>query len=292
MFMEFWIVLAILTAFLWGFANIFLKLSTPKLGVTRLACLVVVIEGMLYFAAFYLWHNIAAIDLEYGVLAAVSAIVGMVAYICFFESVVDGQVAIVGTISAAYPSLTVIGAVTFLSESLTATQLVGVAAIICGIVALSYERNPHSRYSIPRRSLFFALLAFGLWGFWGLTAKIAVSKIGPGNVFGFYVISSVTVPLVYLWFRRIRSRPLNVEKPLWFSWVFGTAGLALNVSGTLVFSFALSAGLASLVVPISSAYPLVTVTMALLLLGEKLNRLQLAALACVITGLLLIVIVG
>jgi transporter family protein len=290
--MEFWFVLAVLSAFLWGLASIFVKLSTQKLGVTRMAGLVVVIEGMMYFAGFYFWHNNAAIDLEYGVLAAASAFVGMVAYLCFFESVVDGQVAIVGTISAAYPSLTVIGALALLSESLKATQLVGVAAIICGIVALSYERNPHSQYSIPRRSLFYALLAFALWGFWSLTAKIAVGKIGPGNVFGFYVISSVTVPLVYMWFRRIRLGPLNVEKPSWNSWVLGAAGLALNVSGTLVFSFALSMGLASLVVPISSAYPLVTVTVALLLLGEKLNRLQLTALAFVITGLLMIAIVG
>jgi len=290
--MEFWFILAILTAFLWGFANIFVKLSATKLGVTRLAGLVVVIESMMYFAGFFFWHNNAAIDLEYGVLAAASAYVGVVAYLCFFESVVDGQVAIVGTISAAYPSLTVIGALAFLSESLTAMQLVGIAAIICGIVALSYEQNPHSRYSIPRRSLFFALLALALWGVWGLTAKIAVSKIGPGNVFGFYVISSVTGPLVYMLFRRIRPGLLNVEKPSWVSWVFGAAGLALNVSGTLVFSFALSMGLASLVVPISSAYPLVTVTVALLLLGEKLNRLQLTALVCVITGLLMIAIIG
>jgi transporter family protein len=289
--MEFWFVLAILSVFLWGFANIFVKLSTPKLGVTRMAGLVAVIEGMVYFAGFYFWHN-AAIDLEYGVLAAASAFVGTIGYLCFFESVVEGQVAIVGTISAAYPSLTVIGALAFLSESLTATQLVGVAAIICGIVALTYKRNPHARYSIPRRSLFFALLAFALWGFWSLTAKIAVSKIGPGNVFGFYVISSVTGPLVYMWFRRIRPGPSNVVKLSWISWFFGAAGLALNVSGTLFFSFALSLGLASLVVPISSAYPLVTVTVAMLLLGEKLNRLQLTALACVITGLLMIAFIG
>ena len=104
---------------LWGFANIFVKLSTPKLGVTRIAGLVVVIEGMMYFAGFFFWHNNASIDLEYGALAAASAFVGMVGYLCFFESVVDGQVAIVGTISAAYPSLTVIGALAFLSESLT-----------------------------------------------------------------------------------------------------------------------------------------------------------------------------
>jgi transporter family protein len=119
-----------------------------------------------------------------------------------------------------------------------------------------------------------------------------ISKIGVGNVFGFYVISSVVAPLIYLCFRRIGHEALNAEKPTWASWVFGATGLALNVSGTLAFTFALSSGLASLVVPITSAYPLVTVTVALLLLGEKLDRLQVAALACVITGLLVIATIG
>ena len=76
------------------------------------------------------------------------------------------------------------------------------------------------------------------------------------------------------------------------SLVFGVVRLALNVTGTLVFTFALVGGLASLVVPISSTYPFVTVKAALLLLGEKLNRPQLGALACEITGLLLIAIIG
>ena len=110
-----------------------------------------------------------------------------------------------------------------------------------------------------------------------------------GNVFGFYVISAVTVPLVYMWFRSGHS---SVGKPSWTAWVFGATGLALNVSGTLVLTFALSMGFVSLVAPISSAYPLVTVTAAVILLHEKLNRLQLVALACVITGLLMIAIIG
>ena len=289
--MEFWFILAIMSAFSWGFASVFLKLSIPKLGVTRMVGLLPVVEGLMYFAGFWCWRNSAAVGLEYGALAAVSAFLGTVAYLCFFESVVAGQLAMVATISAAYPSLTVIGAVAFLSESLTVGQVVGVVAIICGIAALSYERNPHSEYSTPRRSLSFALLAFALWGLWSLTAKIAVSKIGAGNVFGFYVMSSVICPLVFLWFRSTRIDPLSV-KGSWAPWVFGAAGIALNVSGTLVFTFALNMGLASLVVPISSAYPLVTVMVALLLLGEKLNRLQLAALACVITGLLVIAFIG
>jgi len=290
--MELWFVLALLSALIWGFANIFAKLSTPKLGVARVAGLIVIIDSTLYLLGYGLWRSNSTIGLEYGVLAVASALAGVVAYLCFFESLLSGQVAVVGTISAAFPALTVIGALILLSETVTATQTGGLVAVICGIVALSYERNNNSQFAIPKRSLFFALLAFALWGVWSLTSKIAISKIGPGNVFGFYVISSLTIPLVYAWFRRSGSRAVKNERPSWIFWVFGATGLALNVIGTLIFSFALNIGQASLVVPISSAYPLVTVTMALLTLGEKLNRLQVIALVLVIIGLVSIGIVG
>jgi transporter family protein len=292
---ELWFVLASLCALLWGLAGVFAKLSTPKLGVARIAYLIVIIESVMYFAGFYCWHENMTISLEYGALAAVSALVGITAYLCFFESLMTGQVASVGTISAAFPALTVIGAVIFLSETLTVIQLVGLAAIISGVVGLSYEWKrgaPDAAHAIPRRSLFFALLAFALWGFWSLTSKIVVNKIGPGNVFGFYAISSFAVPFLYGGIQKIRSSSMNTEKPASKVWAFGAMSLALNVSGTFAFSFALKVGLASLVVPISSAYPLVTVTLALLLLGEKLNHPQLIALAFVIIGLIIIGSIG
>jgi transporter family protein len=288
--MELWYVLSLMTAVLWGFAVIFAKLSTPKLGVTRVVALMATVEPVMYGMGFLLWRNSVVVDLSYGVLATISATLGTAAYLCFFESVMQGQVAIIGTISAAYPSLTIVGALAFLSESPTAVQLVGVTAIVFGIAALSYGRNSHSQYSVPKRSLFFALLAFLLWGLWSLTNKIAVSKIGTGNVFGFYVISTTTVPLAYLLYQRIKHGPFGTMKDgsSWIFWFFGAAGLAVNVCGTFAFTSALSMGLASLVVPTSSAYPLVAVAVALLLLHEKLNRFQLASLACVIVGLFMV----
>jgi len=289
--MQFWFALAMLTALFWGLSSVFAKLSTPKLGVARVAVLIVVIESIAYFLGFFYWHSNVAIGFGYAFLAAVSAFAGVAAYLCFFESVLDGQIAIVGTISAAYPILTVIGALAFLSESLTASQLIAIGAIICGIIALSYESNPHSTYSVPRRSLLFALSAFVLWGLWSLTGKIVVSKMGAGDLFGFYVISTLTVPSAYVWYRR-RALHATAVEPSLASWTLGATGLALNVCGTLAFTFALTMGFASLVAPISSAYPLVTVIAALLLLGEKLNRLQLVALCLVIAGLLAIAIIG
>jgi transporter family protein len=204
----------------------------------------------------------------------------------------DGQVAVVGTISAAYPALTVIGALVFLSETLTTTQATALVAIVGGIVALSYERNPGEEHAMPRRSLLFALLAFALFGFWGLTSKMAINAIGPGNILGFYVISSLTVPLVYAWFRRVRPGLPGDSDPSRMTWAFGGAALAMNVCGLFAFSFALNAGFASLVVPISSAYPLVTVILAVALLHEKLDRLHMVALVFVIIGLIVIGVTG
>ena len=286
--MELWFLLAILVPFLWGCAGIFAKLSTPKLGVADIAVLIVVVNGTMYFLGFYYWHNKVPIALGDGVLAATSCMLGAIAYLCFFESIVDGKIAIAGTISAAYPALTVVGALVVLSETLTATQTIGLVAMVGGVVVLSYEPNPGSEHVTPRRSVFFALLAFVFWGMWGLTAKMAITAVGPENIFGFYAISSCAVPLVYLSFR---ARQLRARKPSRSAWAFGMTGLATNVIGTFCLSFALEKGYASLVIPISSAYPLVMVILAVAVLNEKLNRLHMIALAFIITGLVVIGIV-
>jgi drug/metabolite transporter (DMT)-like permease len=283
--LEIWFLLAVLSALLWGCADIFAKLSTQKLGVTRIAVLIVVIESPMYFLGFFFWHTTVAIVVGYAALAAASSFAGIVAYLCFFESILDGQIATTGTISAAYPALAVAGALLILSESPTTIQLEGVVMIMGGIIALSYERNPDSPHAMPKRSLFFALLAFALFGFWSLSSKIAVDKIGPGNVFGFYVISSTSVPVLYVWFRRVRSPQLFEFKPPWTAWLFGAITLAANVIGTFIFSFALNAGTAAVVVPVANASVLITVTLAVLLLKEKLNRFQLIALFFIIGGL-------
>jgi transporter family protein len=290
--MQLWFVLATVVVFLWGFDGILAKLSTPKLGVARIAVLIAVVDGLVYFLGFCYWRDNLPIAFGDGVLAATSCIVGAVAYICYFESITDGQIAIAGTISAAYPALTVIGALAFLSETLTTTQAISLVAIIGGVIALSYEPNPGSEHAMPRRSLFFALLAFVLWGFWGLTSKMAINAIGPGNIFGFYVLSSMIVPFAYVLFRRVRPERSRAGDPSRTAWVLGGAALALNVCGVFAFSFALNAGFASLVVPISSAYPLVTVVLAVALLREKLDRLHVIALVFVIVGLTVIGLTG
>ena len=290
--MEFWFVLALFVAFMWGVDGILAKLSTSKLGVARIAVLIALVDGLMYFSAFYLWHSNVAISFDDALFATISCVVGTIAYLCFFESIVRGQIAIVGTITAAYPALTVIGAFVFLSETVTTTQATALTAIIGGVAVLAYQPNPHSRYATPRKSIFFATVAFALWGLWGLSAKIAITRVGLAYMFAFYAISALTVPLLYAWLRASCTKQMNPERPPRTAWTLGVSALAVNVIGVLALSFALERGPASLVVPISSAYPLVTIIMAVTLLREKLNRLHMLALAFVVIGLVLIGVTG
>jgi transporter family protein len=286
--MELWFILALVAVLLWGSTGIFAKLSTPKLGVARVAVLIAVVEGTMYFLAFCYWRGNVSITFGNGVLATGACVLGVIAYLCFFESIMDGQIAIVGTISAAYPALTVVGALVLLSETLTASQAIGLVATVGGVVALSYEPHPGSEHAMPRRSAIFALLAFMLWGFWGLTSKMAVDRVGPGNILGFYAIATTSVPMLYAWLRRVRLWRLGTDSPPRAAWALGATGLAFSASGTFAYSFALGKGAAALVVPISSAYPLVTVVLAVALLHEKLSWLHVIALVAVLIGLIVI----
>lgn len=283
-----WFFLSFSVALFWGLSGIFAKYSTGRLGVARVALLIAGVEGSLYVIAYAVLREPHDFTLFEILLATASCIIGISGYLCFFESILVGQVAIAGTISAGYPALTVIGAVLFLSESLSGLQAMGVAMIIVGVVALSYEPDPSALGAIGRRSMMFAGFAFFAWGAWSLSSKVAIDMIGPGNIFAFYLVSSLTAPLLYAWLRTMWPAGGVPGTPSRKAWSFGAIALALNVFGAFAYSYALDTGYASLVVPISSAYPIITALLAMALLRERVNGVQAVALVGVVVGLVMI----
>lgn len=284
-----WFYLSLSVALFWGLSGIFAKYSTRRLGVARVALIIAVVEGILYTIAYFAWRDTSMeIGFWDAVLATASCLIGISGYLCYFESILEGQVAIVGAISAAYPVLVVIGAVLLLAEDLNSVQVAGVVAIIGGVMALSYEPDPGKAHSLNKRSLTFAVLAFFAWGVWSLTSKVAVEAVGAGNLFGFYIISSLTAPLMYAWARRVRPGRLNNEDPTRAAWMLGGVALMLNVFGAFAYTYALESGNASLVVPVTSAYPIVTALLAVAVLKERVSRAQAVALLTVVAGLVMI----
>ena len=285
---QLWFLLSVSVTLFWGLSGVLAKYSTGRLGVARVALLIAIVEGVMYSVAFLVLREPHHITLYEGAVATASCVIGVSGYLCYFESIMEGQVAIAGTISAAYPVLTVVGAVLLLSESLGSLQIVGVFLIIACVIAISYEPDKTAVNALNRRSLMFACMAFFAWGAWSLSSKVAVDMVGPGNLFGFYVISSLTAPVIYAWFRSIRPCRHQFSSPARIMWYLGAASLALNVFGAFAYTYALDTGMASLVVPISSAYPIVTALFAVTVLKERLNAIQALALVGIVAGLIAI----
>jgi bacterial/archaeal transporter family protein len=129
----------------------------------------------------------------------------------------------------------------------------------------------------------FAIAALVLWGVTGVTQKLSTNRISSERSFLWFCWAMVALSAAVL----VVARP---------HWGLGTlvlscsvAGGALNGLGAWTSFRALeSGGKASIVIPIISLYPLLTVLLAVLLLGERLTWMQTAGAITAIAAAILL----
>jgi len=112
------------------------------------------------------------------------------------------------------------------------------------------------------------LLCIGWWGVFGFLAKLGSNEASPSNLQVLFTVGMVPLVLVAL----IRSN-FQVETDR-RGIIYGVLNGILAGLGSLAYFAAMSLGQASIVGPVTSLFPLVTVVLALLLLKERINRLQ------------------
>ena len=128
----------------------------------------------------------------------------------------------------------------------------------------------------------FSLTALGFWGVWGFLSKVATQHLPPQAVYLLSVCGHGAV-ISYVWLRGGWTFP-------WHPWGLAAAlgaGLAMAV-GLLFFFKALAAGEATVVVPLTALYPLVTVVLSWALLQESLTPRHLAGIALALAAVWLL----
>ncbi len=118
----------------------------------------------------------------------------------------------------------------------------------------------------------FALLTWFWWGVFGFLAKIGSEQASAADMQ--ILFTAGNLPLVaFLLLRRkgLRANALGRVAGVAIGAVAGLGGVAYFV--------AMAHGQASLVGPVTSLFPLVTVVLAALVLRERLNRVQMAGIA-------------
>ena len=120
------------------------------------------------------------------------------------------------------------------------------------------------------RWLTYALLCIIAWGSWGFVAKLGADKIAPGPLQ--ILATAGTFPLALLAFLQLRMRLEKDARGI----SYGILNGILSTVGLLAYYVAVRRGKVSVVGPVTSLFPLLTVALAFIFLRERLNRTQVA----------------
>lgn len=212
--------------------------------------------------------------------AALAALFGTVGLFAFYRGMAAGAMSVVTPIAALAAGIPVIWGVAVSGNQVSALQAVGFAAAIGGSVAASLELQPERRQIAA--GVGWAVLAMLAFGAYYLPMHAASTRdwLWPAFLFR---CTSVTLVWSIVLVRRARPTGLRGH---WLALV--AIGLLDTGGNALYAAAAASHGLLSVVSVLASLYPVVTVMLARLMLGERVQRTQDVGIVLVVVGVVLI----
>ncbi|HYM42589.1 MAG TPA: DMT family transporter [Steroidobacteraceae bacterium] len=281
-----WLAPALIALFLYGLGQGLVKQWIGEVPPARF-CLYYVLATSIVNFGFFMTQNhpplLAAGGLGFLAFGVLAYLFDGMAWILYFQSIVLGPVAIVGTLSAAYPALTIVFARVFLHEELTALQYLAVTLVIGGCLGLSYSPSAESSQTTSRRWIPLSLLALLSWAASNTIIKYSYSLPG-ANEANLAVCSSIGGALTLGVFGLLRGRrgAHSVR-----AWVHSFVPMGMMAGGSLGLIIAARHGPISIVTPLIGSYPVVTLVYAALVLKERITRAQYGCIGSIITGMTL-----
>jgi len=274
------IVLAFVTVILWGFSDIITKASLDRESKWKVLFIGQFLGGSLVFIIAILLgdvKNLLSSEVSYLILLALLNLVGVYA---FYEAFQKKGVALTSPIIYSYVIITVLLGIIFYSETVNTIQSLAIVFILSGIFIIMSKKTEHITFD---RSFMFAILSMVIWGVLYFLLKI------PNLIFGAILVTS-SIKLLTSFFsipvlvaKKIRIFKTE-NKVLFYMILIGI----LDSMGFLAFNFALNFSPVSIVTAISSAVPVLSVLLGVIILKESLTRKQTIGIVTAILGLILI----
>ncbi len=276
------IALALASSLSWGVADFIGGTQSRRLPVLGVV-LVSQAAGLVVLGLVLAGRGRGAPALVHLLPAAAGGIAGVVGLGAFYRGLARGTMSIVAPIAATGVALPVLVGVAG-GDRPAALQVAGIVAAVFG-VALASREQPEgaAAQAQARESIGLALLAavgFGLF-FVGMRSSARYDPLW-GTLSA--RVTSVLVLVAVSARRRPRLRGGRTRWPL-----VCVAGI-LDVAANVLYAVATRHGLLSVVSVLSSLYPLATVLLARLLLGERVRRVQEVGVVAALAGVLLIAV--
>jgi drug/metabolite transporter (DMT)-like permease len=280
-----WLAPTLGALFAWGLAQGLVKKYIGEVSAASF-CLYYAIANAVVNIAFWAFHDtppaFAAGGQQFAFWGLLAYVLDGIAWIFYYQSLTYGPISIVGTLSAAYPALTVIFARTFLGEELTLTQGLGVAAVLLGCIALAWS-PPGSKAATNKRWMFLAGTALVIWGVSGTLIRYSYSFPGAheANMALFIAIGGLATLGAYGLLKGALKTASRKE------WLRSVGPMSTMAVGSLLVAIAYKHGPASIVTPLAGAYPVVTLGFAWAVLKERPTPLQWGGIGLVLLGMVL-----
>ncbi len=141
----------------------------------------------------------------------------------------------------------------------------------------------YSRGRLMPRWLLLTMMTTLLWGVWGFEAKLVVDRATPFAAQVMFTAGMLMLGAAVL-FSRDRYRGVNRARGVFYAVLTGILGGVGNV----FFLIALQNGKASIIVPLTSLAPVVTVLVGVTVMREKVSRYQVAGLGLALVAIFLL----
>ena len=287
---EIWILLALSAAVLYGISQAIGKLAIDSLTAPSMVAVNFLVSMPIYILflfCFLLSLGSFRIGSEYIIFGLVAALLGRAGYYTYLEALERGPVMIVGSITAAYPAIIAVLAITLLGESWTSVQAAGVSLVIVSMIGLSFSHgSSKGSTGFTRLSLILSIVTLILWGVWGIFVKLALRELPIVFYLGLY--SLVLPPLFYTYIRYKRI-PRKQILPKWsLPVIIAVIAVLIGQLALLADTAAVSIGEAAVVFPLIASYPIVMILLAFAFLKERLSRRDISLVFAVIIGIILI----
>ena len=280
--MELWLACALLTVVLYGLGEGLSKEPIVRLGPGRMLALYSLYSVPIYAGWFLLGGGSSALNPTGIALGVASALCGTVGNMLWFVAMESGDASVVSGFTAAYPVVTVVAAVVGLGATLLPLQGVSIALLVGAAFLLGWvDERPSETAS--RAWLAPMIVAVLLWGAWGVFEKLAIASIGFSGNAGVYVLVSTPMMLAVGW-RESRRRgpadPKDVRAAQPTLVLFAIAGITVFL--------AIGLGPLAIVVPLTTAYPIVAILFRRFWMEEEMTRAQKIAVGLAIVGAALV----
>ena len=280
--MELWLTCALLTVALYGLGEGLSKEPTVRLGPGRMLALYSLYSVPIYAGWFFLGGGCDSLTVTGIAWAVASALCGTVGNMLWFVAMESGEASVVSGFTAAYPVVTVVAAVVGLGATLLPLQGVSIALLVGATCLLGWVGEQGDKPT-GRAWLAPMIVAVLLWGAWGVFEKLAIASVGFAGNAGIYVLVSTPMMIAFGWRESRRRGPVNradirAAQPTLV--LFAVAGITIFL--------AIGLGPLAVVVPLTTAYPVVAILFRRFWMEERMTRAQKIAVGLAILGAALV----